>query len=195
MSAAMMPTTMSDRTTTGNQPESDRPTDRTATETMPAAEAARRLGITPDAVRARINRGTLAGEKRGAQWWVYLPTDRIPVEPPTGTQPDATGTRPDTDRPLVEQLRSEVDYLRGELAARNRDLATERERSATERERADVLMREALGRIEALTAGETREDATQSTQDGPHDEQSGDAADNAPASWWRRWWRSLTVGP
>jgi hypothetical protein len=181
---------MSDRKPTGNQPERDRATDRAATVTVPAAEAARRLGITPDAVRARINRGTLAGEKRGAQWWVHLPTDRIPTEPPTGVQPDATGTRPDTDRPLVEQLRSENAYLRVELSARSRELAAERER-------ADVLMREALGRIEALTAGpvtDVDEDVPQRAQDGPHEAIIADVDPKAAAPWWRRWWRSLTIG-
>ncbi len=95
--------------------------------------------------------------------------------------------RPDTDRPLVEQLRSEVDYLRAELAARNRDLATEWERSAAERERADVLMREALGRIEALTTGpvaDADEDASQTHQNVPGDEiPAGVAGDAAPAPW------------
>lgn len=37
-------------------------------------EAARRLGITPDSVRARLRRRTLEGFRDNAgRWWVYLP--------------------------------------------------------------------------------------------------------------------------
>ena len=49
--------------------------------------------------------------------------------------------------------------------------------------------------LKQLTAGETREHATQNTRDGPHDEPSGDVGPEPVASWWRRWWRSLVEGP
>ena len=49
-------------------------------------------------------------------------------------------------------------------------------------------------RLTQLTAGETRDDAAVSTQDGPQEERVGDVDTDAPAPWWRRWWRSLTEG-
>jgi hypothetical protein len=103
---------------------------------------------------------------------------------------------------VVEQLRSENAYLGTELTARSQELTAERER-------ADVLMREALGRIEALTAGgslvtvtsddraddgETRDNAAVRTHDDPHEARAGDVDPEASQPWWRRWWRSLTEG-
>lgn len=110
------------------------------TDQLTVAEAAARLGVTPDAIRARIRRGTLSAEKgNDGAYVVTLPHDE-------GQDTDATSTGPDTTAPdeLVEQLRSEVAYLRSELTAA-------REQASKERERADVLQREALQRIEALT--------------------------------------------
>jgi hypothetical protein len=60
---------------------------------------------------------------------------------------------------LIEHMQEEIGYLRTELAKRSQELATERERS-------DVLQREALGRIEALTAGGTTPPSTPSEAPG-----------------------------
>jgi hypothetical protein len=116
------------------------------TPTVDTATAAQRLGITDDAVRARIRRGTLRGEKVGAVWHIHLPTGATPDHEPARhdtTDRRATRRDPEPDA-LAEQLRSEVEYLREQLATTLRQLGAERER-------ADVLQREALGRIEALS--------------------------------------------
>lgn len=42
---------------------------------MTTSEAAERLGITPDAVRSRLRRGLLAGEKDGNTWYVFMDSD------------------------------------------------------------------------------------------------------------------------
>lgn len=132
------------------------------TPTVSVAEAARRLGITDDAVRARIRRGTLRGEKVGAVWQVRLPTDATP-EPARHDTTDRRATRRDPEPDaLAEHLRSEVGYLREQLATTIRQLAAERER-------ADVLQREALGRIEALSA---------SLSDHTDDQDGGDSIDS-----------------
>jgi len=44
-------------------------------ERVTAVEAAARLKMTPDAVRARLRRGQLAGEKQGNTWYVFLDSD------------------------------------------------------------------------------------------------------------------------
>ena len=161
--------------------------------------AAARLGISPDATRKRLERGTLRGEKRSGRWSVWLPDlDRQPDTPdaawtpPDATEPDASGqsdaTRtppdaaPDTARELIDHLKAENDYLREELAQRSRELAAERERF-------DVLHREALGRIPALSTGDRPDDR------GSGETMSGPSAP-APApslahSAWRRWWERL----
>ena len=71
------------------------------------AEAAERLGITPDAVRSRLRRGTLAGEKQGKTWYVTLQQDatgqatghRQDIQNPSSREKvKTTGHQQDTDR-------------------------------------------------------------------------------------------------
>ena len=59
---------MSDGPPPGDQQDTRQGTARPAT--VPVADAARRLGISPDAVRGRLQRGTLAGEKIAGVWHV-----------------------------------------------------------------------------------------------------------------------------
>lgn len=141
-------------------------------------EAAERLGITPDAVRARIRRGALHGWKEGNLWRVSLSSQttrhdtehdvkervaRHDAGPSRGTTP-ASLTAP---RDYLRHLEDEVAYLRAELAKRSHELATERER-------ADVLQREALGRIEAIEASHSGPDAPQAETRAPDTTRSGD---------------------
>jgi len=176
---------MTDRIPIGNQQDTDRIG-------LSVPQAARRLDITPDAVRARLHRGTLAGEKRGGEWRVWLPDgspdpalpgDRQDADrtDPVGKQ-DPTGHRQDTEQvPVtgllaskdaqIAQLAGETAFLRDQLDQRSRELAAERER-------ADILHREALSRIPALGAGDA---AT------PDDRAA--ASTPAPvAPWWRCLW-------
>lgn len=61
--------------------------------TVSVSEAAAILGVSTDAVRKRLMRGTLPGEKVSGQWRVTLPDD-VPDTSPTSdrTQPDASET-------------------------------------------------------------------------------------------------------
>ncbi len=159
---------MTDRQATGTKQDADRTT-------LSVPEAAQRLGVTPDAIRARLHRGTLAGEKQGGEWKVFLPAGDAPMgastndqkdvpvarqdvkQDATGKQSDQTGHRQDADRQTVmaliaakdqtiDRMDAEIAFLRSQLDKRSQELADERERS-------DVLHREAFARIEALTAG------------------------------------------
>jgi len=129
------------------------------------SEAAARLGVTADAVRVRLRRGTLPGEKLDGEWFVHLPREPIrETSRETSRAPSHEASRlPDVDLLAVlaakdetisahavalDRADAEVAYLRSELSARSRELAAERERS-------DVLHREAFAHIEALTAGLT----------------------------------------
>ena len=177
-------------TTTGHRQDTDRLG-------LSVGEAAAILGVTPDAIRARLHRGTLAGEKQAGTWRVWLPDD-VPDQPdrqdtdrtdPVGqqdTRQDATGPRQDAPTGEAEALRAhvahlagEVDYLRGELAARSRELASERER-------ADVLQQLALQRIPALAGGDDPpQPPAQAAPEGRHAPIRATTAQDA-RPWWRR---------
>jgi excisionase family DNA binding protein len=127
---------------------------------VPVADAAVRLGITHDAVRKKLQRGTLPGEKVGSEWRVFLPAQDAQQD----NRQDATEMCQDADRTvvlpsddLVDQLRSEVSFLREQLEQRSREAEQRSRELSTERERFDVIHREALHRIEALTATSTPE--------------------------------------
>ena len=184
---------MSDGTSTGPQQDADRIV-------LSVAEVAHRLSVTPDAVRARLHRGTLPGEKVAGEWRVFLPR-AAPPSPhvPTGTQQGPTGPQQATDRmvpvealaakdALIDALQADVEYLRDQLDRRSRELAAERERF-------DVLHREALERIPrrlALTSGETEQDGAELRQDAPGaaetPEPPPDASPSGFLGWWRRLW-------
>ena len=97
---------------------------RDATERFTVSEAAEILGITAEAVRQRIRRGTLRAEKdEVGSVFVFLD----PYKHRTNRQPhaDATHPRDDTTQPhadattddtlLYERMSSEIDYLRSQL--------------------------------------------------------------------------------
>jgi len=125
---------MSTRQDTNGTPTGDRQaSDRRGVD---VTTTARRLGISPDAVRGRLHRGTLEGERqRNGQWVIFLPDEPEPVptdRPPAGTQQDATGHRQDADRALYEAMISrqdaEITFLREQLDHSRRELSAERER-------------------------------------------------------------------
>ncbi len=179
-------------------PDTSRPD--AAPEGLTVAEAAARLAVTPDAIRRRLHRGTLAGAKTvDGEWRVWLPVDEAgaPPGPPPGQCPDAArtppgqvdppfeGSRPEATHPAVEALiesqQAEIAYLREHLAERSRELAAERERF-------DVLHREALARIPALGAGQEAPVAAREPQ---HEARPVESAADADTSvpWWRFWER------
>jgi hypothetical protein len=186
--SAILPpmTNGTDRHATGHRQERDRPG-------LSVAEAADRLGITPDAVRARLHRGTLGGEKYAGTWRVWLSnttTDRTTDRQTTGDRQDATGPRQgdlgaeaDALRGHVEDLRADVAYLQNQLDQRSRELAAERER-------ADILHREALSRIGALgPGGDAGADLPQTGGPTAPEGQGAtirSARGQAPGPWWRR---------
>ena len=83
---------------------------------IPVSEAAKRLGISADAVRKRIQRGTLQGYRVDRRWFVVLDG--------AGQQDAGNGNCPDSDRTaLVAALRAEVDFLRSELLRKDQIIA------------------------------------------------------------------------
>jgi hypothetical protein len=168
-----------------SRPNTDPTGDRTA---YTIADAADRLGITSEAVRMRLKRATLAGEKRDGHWVVYLDasTEWSPTD--DHTAPEQATQRP-TERdptidptPLVAVYETLVASQREEIAFLRRELETRTD----ELQRRDVLLREALGRIPQLGAGEHRDRADDGVSQPSNDEgarlgANGDARLAAPA--------------
>src|SRR5919199_1324959 len=87
-------------------------------------EAADRLGLSQEAIRKRIHRGTLAGRKVDGRWLVLLPEDRPDIRPDVsgrsdGRQDDgsltASGHPDDGLADLIQQLHRENLELAGRL--------------------------------------------------------------------------------
>jgi hypothetical protein len=115
----------------------DRPTDR-----LTVRQAAERLGITEDAVRSRIKRGTLASEHHGGRVYVLV-GDQGAID-----QPDQPTAPFEAER--IADLREQVAYLRDQLR-REQDAHAEARR----------LLAGALERIPALEAPMEPSEATE----------------------------------
>jgi hypothetical protein len=106
---------------------------------LTVAEASEVLGVTVEAVRGRIKRGTLEHERDSGTVYVLLDADRSP----TGHQPDDDQafdqSQPDAD--IAEELRDRIRYLERQV---------EEEREA--RRRADTI----LAQLSAANAEQAR---------------------------------------
>jgi hypothetical protein len=125
-------------------------------------DAAQVLGMSEEAVRGRIKRGTLTSERSGGRVWVL-------VERPGDDQASDRGE-------LVAELREQVGYLRDQLR-REQDAHAEARR----------LLAGALERIPALEAPETPESAAVWDTPTEHSDAPEMGAEGAGRrSWWRR---------
>lgn len=150
-------------------------------------DAASVLGLTSEAVRGRVKRGTLPSERdAGGTVYVLLEADR-PTDDRAATDHQPTVDPPRDQSELVEALRSEVEYLRGQL---------DQEREAGRRK--DHLLAAALERMPELGAGEHGEERSQGppppmSSEGV--EESGEATTAPKESSQRRsWWRRIFGG-
>jgi excisionase family DNA binding protein len=138
---------------------------------LTVAQAAERLGVTQDAVRQRVRRGTIEHERTDdGRVYVYLTED--------DAQPDTV------QKALVEELRDRVRSLEEQLARRDA-----------------IMMRltESLGQLGQLEAPrqprespESAEEAAVSTPPPEEQQEQQEPTSQAQASkrqvpWWRRW--------
>ena len=115
-------------------------------------EAASILGITPDAVRSRLRRGTLHKET-SEDGTVYV---RLDTEGPAGLNDQTTDRSADqTTVAYINELKSEIDYLKETVAKRDEEI-----------HRRDHLLAAALERIPAIEA----------PQEAPESPEEGDEA-------------------
>jgi DNA-binding Lrp family transcriptional regulator len=166
---------------------------------LAVSEAAEELGISAEAVRSRVKRGTLRSIKEGGTVYVLLPAAQTrPGDDQTTPERDQTRgqTTPERDRAgaqaeLVESLLEQVAYMREQLAE---------EREA--RRRADTIMAqlsqanaEQARTIRALEAPQEPRDEPQGPQTAAEtterveDPDRGEGAQEGTErrSWWRRW--------
>ena len=168
---------------------------------MSPTEAAGRLGITPDAVRARLRRGTIAGERIDGDWQVFLPRDTTPTEVSHDDQHDADTTatveRHDTDTTLIMSLLAAKDQAiaiqQEEIEFLRRQSEESERRHAVEIERRDILLRQALGLIPQLPMGDSSGIRSEPPTDSPtgqgeaeSPEGESDTSRSGARSWWRR---------
>ena len=90
-------------------------------QSVPVPEAARILGISPEAVRARIQRGTLHKEK-GSDGTVYVRLDADQTRSYGDRTEDATGGQSGDQTHLFDSLEEQISFLRAELVTRNEEL-------------------------------------------------------------------------
>ena len=147
-------------------------------------EAAEVLGISPEAVRARIKRGTLPKEK-GPDGTVYVRLDAIPPRPDgdgTANQSrwDADGTTDQSppDAPVVEAMQDQIDTLKREL-----------EDWKEEARRKDAIIMTMAQRIPELEpAGEAPPEPREEPETSSPEMEGVEIplAAEKPVSWWRR---------
>jgi len=149
---------------------------------LTVAEASEVLGVTVEAVRGRIKRGTLEHERDSGTVYVLLDAD----QPATGQQPAADQPRPDDREGIVGELRDRIQYLERQV---------EEEREA--RRRADTI----LAQLSAANAEQARTiRGIEAPQEPPEDaetiEEEPERAEPRPDTpgpqegvrrpWWRR---------
>lgn len=86
-------------------------------------QAAAALGITVAAVRKRLERGQLSGERQGRRWIVFLDDDP-PPRPAHGATGDRTQdkARQDAGQGELDVLRQYVDTLKDQLAIKDQQV-------------------------------------------------------------------------
>jgi hypothetical protein len=157
------------------QPSPDQSTDRRVTVT----EAAALLGITPDAVRSRLRRGTLQRDE-AEDGTVLVVLD--------GDGPDASATDRPTDRPTVDYinaLKEQIDRLDDQVSYMKAIISTRDE----ELRRKDHIIAALTERIPELEpAKESPPDAREGVVTDYDGAGEGDVhpKQEKRVSWWRR---------
>src|SRR5215208_3905069 len=150
--------------------ESNAP-DPTATRRLLVRDAARELGISEDAVRMRVKRGTLSADKEGSRLYILLTPD--PTSEPTATRTDE----------LIAELRDRVRSLDDQL---------DQEREANRENRRIIAA--LTSRIPELEAPSETRAAPETVEQEPEGAEPRPDAPGAQEGAERPWWRRLFGG-
>jgi hypothetical protein len=150
-------------------------------------EAAHRLGIGVDAVRKRLTRGSLRGEKVDGHWFVWLPD----VSGNVRNFPDAERSIPDNVRtsvqPGVDELLAVERRRANDLAEQVGTLTRQLEaRTTAEQELRVLLLRQSEQLARLLPAPHEAEPAT------PAVDEPAPPASGTPGLRWRWPWQRTT---
>ncbi len=156
---------------------------------LPVPEAAEALGISPEAVRNRLSRGTLRSEKRAGRVFVLIDRDMVrPTERHTAdTTTDTTG--------LVDALRQQIASLERQLGVANEANRENRRIIAGLVQRIPELQAAPEPRDEPETDTKTSDGAsprsdTVGAQEGAQEHSTNverPAEETARRAWWIRW--------
>jgi hypothetical protein len=180
--------TDTDRQPTGEQQDTDA-TRQDAT--VGVVEAAQRLGITTDAVRSRLRRGTLEGHKVDGEWMVHLPEPTVGRQDADSLQQDATGDRQEGATVVDRTPTVDLSPLVSHIATLEEQVQRLTEASTMWQIRA----RQAEEQLKQLTAGAPQMEPAEDGGIAPNPETATIAPESPPAnevppmgatSWWRR---------
>ena len=172
--------------TTNDQPADAHPTDQTADRRVTVAEAAVLLGLSEDAVRSRLKRGTLR-RKKGTDGTVFVVlAGGVPDDRPT-TNVDRPTTDQTTDQSALALMQAHLDSLGEHLTCLRYQLDQEREANRENRR----IIAGLVQRVPELGPAYEPRDAPQATagdaqghEERPFAEEAQEALE--PRSWWRR---------
>jgi hypothetical protein len=137
---------------------------------LTVAEAASALGISQDAVRKRIARGTISHDKdESGRVFVYLaPSETVHKTDQDAAQDDATKTVQDA---YIRSLEDQIAFLRREL------------------ERKDGILLNLTERIPQLEAPSEARESPQTVEEEPERAEPNSATAGPQEPAWRRWRR------
>jgi septal ring factor EnvC (AmiA/AmiB activator) len=152
---------------------------KTSRQRVTVAQASEILGVTVEAVRGRIKRGTLAHERHSGTVYVLLQADQMP----TGRQPG--------DDQTTDRLQSDSTAL---ISAKDETIATLQEQLQAERQAHSEARRIIAGLVERIPAIEAPAQTPEAyeaaeEQQGRGEEPgsaTGDSQEGAQRPWWRR---------
>ena len=170
--------------------------DTPPTRRVPVEEAAKILGITANAVRKRVERGTLRSAREGDTRYVLLDGD---MPRPAADMPRPAADMPNgmpTDQALiVTRLENEVGFLRELVRSRDEELRREREgREEAERRHDTIIMRmaERIPELPPASSQDARDGRRETPVEAPggvedREGERGPENGSQRRSWWRTW--------
>jgi hypothetical protein len=173
--------------TTDDQPTDAHPTDQTTDRRLTVAQAAVLLGLSEDAIRSRLKRGTLSKEKDAdGTVFVVLDGGRVVDRRPM-TNGDLPATDQTTDQSALALMQAHLDSLGEQLTYIRDQLDQEREANRENRR----IIAGLVQRVPELGPAYEPRDAPETAAEEPEWAEPRPATEGAqegsePRSWWRQ---------